>query len=220
MSDGISGYARVIARTRAKQQMSKPLFGPAYLKFGQCFILWGYCVQLGAILGARYSNNLDAFAHAFLGMSGPKGAASKFLADAAESIATQFHLASMSFPDYIGEYVARSGYKGTWREFLLKFGSQKVPVETAEEQAWTYTTDGAAVGVTLPQLAREMFDRTHVPVPDGEWATARAAGLDIPSEQDTMSYEDVEEAENALFLEYCKECCHDLYSSLSRDDAQ
>jgi hypothetical protein len=129
---------------------------------------------------------------------------------------TEYAIDSMAFADYIGkEFLGRVGYSGDANTFFLEHGMEKLPTETAAELAWQYSQQGAALGATYPQIMREMFGRTHVAVPKEEWEFARSAGLDISSEQMLMSYEDVEEAENEVFMAYCQECCPSLYSILA-----
>jgi hypothetical protein len=45
---------------------------------------------------------------------------------------------------------------------------------------------------------------------------AVAAGLNLPSEQDAMSYEETEEGEHEVFMLYCQECFPNLYAVLSK----
>lgn len=92
----------------------------------------------------------------------------------------------------------------------------KLPTNTAEELAWQYSEQGAALGAIYPHMIRTMFDQTHAAVSKNQWERARAAGLNIPPEQDLMSYEETEEGENEMFTDYCRECCSDLYSILGK----
>lgn len=108
--ENISGYARVLARARVQQEMNKPFLGKPYLKYGQCYGMWGYFFQLGGILGAKHSANLDAFGQAFLGARGPSGAVKKFFTEEAKRLVTVSVSDSMTFADYVGaEFVGRLG---------------------------------------------------------------------------------------------------------------
>jgi hypothetical protein len=98
----ISGYARVLARTRVEHEVNKPFLGKPYLKYGQCYALWSYFFQLGGILGAKHSRNLDAFGLAFLGTRGKPGAVKLFFTDVANRLMTEFQIDSMTFADYVG----------------------------------------------------------------------------------------------------------------------
>ena len=60
-----------------------------------------------------------------------------------------------------------------------------------------------------------MFEASNARVPEEEWKRARAAGLDIPAEQEVMSYEEREEAESGVFMAYCEKCCPELYDVLA-----
>jgi hypothetical protein len=64
-------------------------------------------------------------------------------------------------------------------------------------------------------MVRKIFERSYAVVPKQEWDRARAARLDIPGEQDVMSYDEIEEAESGVFMAYCQECCPELYAILA-----
>jgi hypothetical protein len=212
----IAGYARALARTRVEQQVNKPLLSKSYLKYGQCYALWSYFFQLGGVLGAKHSVNLDAFGPAFLGASGKPGAIKNFFTEVAKRLITDFDMDSMKFADYVGtEFMGRVGVSGDANMFFLEHGMEKLPPKTVMELAWQYSQQGAALGAIHPQLVRKMFERTHVAVPKEEWEFYREIGLDISPEQVLMSYEEVEEAEDGVFMAYGQECCPSLYSILS-----
>lgn len=213
--ENISGYARILARTRVEQQLNKPIIGKPYLKYGQCYALWSYFFQLGGILGAKHSANLDEFGLAFLGARGDSGAVERLFTKIANSLVESSLTDSMKFEDYVGaEFVKRVGYTGDPMSFFFEHGMEKINQETAEELAWQYALDGAALGAIYPDVLREMFQRTHEGVSEENWEQARAAGLKIPTEQDLMSYEEVEEGEDEVFMAYCRECCPKLFSIL------
>ena len=75
---------------------------------------------------------------------------------------------------------------------------KKIKSETAAELAWQYAEQGAALGAIYPHVVRKMFQRAHATIPKEKWERAHAAGLDIPPQQDLMSYEDVEEGEDEV----------------------
>lgn len=215
--ENISGYARVLVRMRVEQQVNKPFIGKPYLKYGQCWGLWGYFFQLSGILGAKHSDNLDAFGHAFLGAQGPSGAVKKFFTEVAKSLVADSVSDSMTFSDFVGaEFIGRVGYAGDAHSYFSEHGMEKVRPNTAEELVWQYSEQGAALGTIYPNIIKKMFDQTHAAVPKENWERAHAAGLNIPPEQDMMSYEETEEGENEAFMNYCRECCPNLYSILSK----
>jgi hypothetical protein len=212
----ISGYVRVLAGVRVEQQVNKPLLGKPYLKYGQCYGLWSYFFQLGGILGVKHSANLDAFGHAFLGARGPSGAVKDFFTEVAKDLVSDSVRDSMTFADFVGaEFIGRIGYTGDAHSFFCEQGMKKLPPNTAQELAWQYSQQGAALGAIYPHIIRKMFEQTHTPVPKEDWERAHAVGLNIPPEQDVMSYEETEEGEEEAFMDYCRECCPDLYSILS-----
>jgi hypothetical protein len=211
----IRGFARTMARMRVGQHLTKPFMGKAYVKYGQCLGILGYCFQLGGVLGAKHRDNLDAFGHAFLGATGHPGAVERFFTGMANDVVGK-SIDSMNFGDYVtAEFSRRLGFTGDPAAFLLKHGMNKLLQEQAEELAWEYAGEGAALGTIYPRQLREMFDRQHAAVPREQWDFARAAGLDIPVDQDVMSYEETEEGENGVFMAYCQQCCPELYAVLA-----
>ena len=212
----LSGFARVVSRTRVNQEQNKPFIGKPYLKCGQCLGIWAYFFQLGGILGAKHRLSLDAFGHAFLGATGEPGAVERFFIAVASDLVRHSISDSITFGDYVNrEFRRRMGYAGDPARFFLEHGMDKIPPETAAELAWQYADQGAALGSIYPDILREVFERSHAVVPREQWDLARTAGLNIPSEQTLMSYEETEEGENGVFMAYCRECCPDLYSILS-----
>jgi hypothetical protein len=211
-----SGFWRAVAEDFIQGQATKPLFGRRYLKFGQCFGLWGYLIELGGILGTKHGSKPDAFVPAFLGMSGEAGAAKRFIVGAADKILRTPSLTSMTFWDYVGADVTdRMGYKGVeWHSFVTERGAEKCRPEFVLESGWGYASDGAALGAIHPDVFRAMYERTHAPVPKEEWQRAYAAGLDIGSEQPQTSYAQAEASENKNFMEFCQQFRPDLYSIL------
>lgn len=210
----ISGYARLLARTRVEQQLNKPFIGKPYLKYGQCNLLWNYFFQLGGILGAKHSDKLDAFGAAFLGIQGKPGAVKAWFDKVANEFVVRLVSDSMTFADYVGaEFIGRIGYTGDAYSFFFKHGMEKVKPKTAEELAWQYAEQGAALGAFHPHVLREMFQRTYAAVPQEIWERASAGGL-VPPEQDVMTYEEVEEGEDEVFMAYCRQCCPNLCSIL------
>ena len=61
MEEQLNGYIVVMGRARVWQQVNKQFLRKPYLKYGQCLGIWNYFFQLGGILGAKHSDNLDAF---------------------------------------------------------------------------------------------------------------------------------------------------------------
>lgn len=214
--ENISGYARVLARTRVDQQSNKNFFGKTYIKYGQCWILWAYLFQLGGILAAKHSTKLDAFGLAFLGMQGKPGAIKLFFTEVANNNLTNLLNDSVTFSDYVGkEFLSRSGNTDDAMDFFLNHGMEKIKPKQAEELAWQYAEQGSAIGAIYPDIIQKMFKQTHSNIPKEKWDIAYKAGLNISPEQDHMSYEEVEDGEDEVFMDYCVECCPDLHSILT-----
>src|SRR2546423_12701923 len=107
-----SGFWRAVAEGFIEGQATKSLFGRRYLKFGQCFGLWGYLIELGGILGTKHASKPDAFIRAFMGLSDAAGEAKPVLVKQANFIMQGHSLQSMSFWDYVGvDVIDRLGYK-------------------------------------------------------------------------------------------------------------
>jgi hypothetical protein len=211
----VPGYARRLAQVRVQQQQTKPFFGKAYIKQGQCFALCGYFFQLGGLLGARHSGNLDAFGPAFLGMQGEPGAIKAFFHEAAKLLMKQPINASMTFLDFISVEFMGASYAGDVASFYAEIGAKKINPETAAQRAWQFSKRGAVLGAVYPHVLRNMFEVTHAVVSKEEWDQAVAAGLNIPREQDLIGYEATEKAEDEAFMAYCQQCCPSLYAALT-----
>lgn len=205
--DSISGYARVIAKTRAQSEQTKPFLGKPYLKYGQLFVLSGYCVQLGAVLASRHRDHLDEFGHAFLGATCQRGAALRYFEAEIES-----QLALISEPASFPSFVFASHRKtyvceGDSSKFLREFGSFKFPIEAASDMAWRLATQGAVFGATRPELARRMYEQTHRERTAAELEWFRQLGLDIAAGQERMSWDELAKCEDELFKDYVEHCC-------------
>ena len=211
------GFARIMARTRVEQLCNKPIFGKPNLKQGQGLALWGNHFQIGAVLGAKHRDQLDAFGTAFLGAQGEPGAVGRYFTDLAESLLADSITDTMTTHDYVGANLTkRVEYTGDWQTYLAEHGMDKLKSDTAEEVAWQFAGDGAALGAIYPDVARKMIEQTHRAIPKERWEQYHAAGLDIPEEQDILSYEEIEEGEEQLFMAYCQECCPELHIVLSQ----
>lgn len=212
----LSGYARVISLARTNQEQTGPFLGKPYLKCGQCLGIWSYFFQLGGILGAKHHLHLDTFGHAFLGATGPPGAVERYFLGLVNDLLWHSIRDSMTFGDYVEqEYRRRVGFVGDPARFFLEHGMEKISPQAAADLAWQYANDGAALGSICPDILTDVFERSHAPVSRELWDQARAAGLNIPSEQMEMSYEEIEEGEDEAFMAYCQQCCPDLHAILN-----
>jgi hypothetical protein len=210
------GFWRAVAEGFIQSQLNKPFFGSPYVKLGQCLGIWSYLFEVGGILGAKHAAKMDAFVSAFLGQSGPSGAAKQFLGEVVGRMVQEHSLASMKFHAYVGADIAgRMNYKvDGWHTLLTERGTQKIPPEVALTNSWEYASGGAALGTTHPDVLRAMFELTYAPVPEGRWQQAYAAGLDIGPEQPRTSYKEAEDTENKKFMDYCQKFRPDRYSLL------
>jgi hypothetical protein len=207
----ISGYARILVRARAQQEATKPIFGKPTLKYGQCYVMSGYFMQLGAVLAAKYRNKLAAFGHAFLGATGDPDAMQRFV-DLAASDVLALVSKGMTFSGYvIAEQINRLNYQGDSARFLFEMGMKKLDLVTGTSMLWQFAEQGAILGAAHPEIAHALFEQTHAPRDQTEWDRARIAGLDIPEEQDSITWEDVEEGESERFMDYCQQCAPSLH---------
>ena len=210
------GFWRPVAEGFIQGQIKKPFFGRAYLVFGECFSLWAYMMEMAGILAAKYAAKPDAFVSALMGMSGAPGVAKGVLVAQAEKMIKQHSLGSMTFWDYVAADIAeRTSHKEKdWHRLIQQMGAQKTQPRMALTNSWEYTSAGAALGATHPDVVRGMFERAHKPYSQKEWRTAYVAGLDIGPEPVSTSYAEAEATENKNFIEYCQQFCPDLYAVL------
>ena len=215
--NSIIGFARIMARSRVEQLCNKPIFGKPYLKQGQGLALWGNHFQIGAVLGAKHRDQLDAFGTAFLGAQGEPGAVSRYFTDLVVGHLKDSLNDTMTVTDYVtADVLKRVGHSGDMVSYLKEHGMDKLKCDTAEEVAWQFAERGAALGAVYPDMARKMIEQTHKAVPEERWEQYHAAGLDVPKEQDVLGYGEIEDGEELLFMAYCKECCPGLHVILSQ----
>ncbi len=81
--------------------------------------------------------------------------------------------------------------------------------------SWGYAVEGSALGAMHHSDFRRLFEGTNSKRDEESWRSARAAGLDIPEQQDVMTYDEVELGEVESFLDYCQQCAPHLYATLS-----
>lgn len=211
----ISGYSVIIAKATVKQITTKPFFGKAHVKFGQCYALWCYFFQVGGVLGAKHSHQLDAFGPAFMGARGDSGAVEKFCSSYAAQLIRQFPLDTMSFDDFvISNFMSRINCTDDPKTYVIQNGNGNFEPDVCEKIAKEYSMQGAVLGAMYPKIIRDMYARSHKEENNKDWQYARRAGLNIPGRQDTMSYQENEEMEDQEFMEYCRTCCPTLYSIL------
>jgi hypothetical protein len=123
----------------------------------------------------------------------------------------------MTFMDFVGEdFIKLVKYEGDAVSYFLEHGKLKIFYENVIKQAWYYSEQGATLGAIYPHIIRQMYKQTNTSVSKESWKRAYNSGLNIPPEQDVMSYEETERAGNGTFMLYCKECCPELYSILSK----
>jgi hypothetical protein len=216
----ITGYVRLLAHIRVKQQVRKALIGKPHLRMGQAHALFSYFFQLGGILGAKHSRNLDAFGLTFLGAHGPANAVHKFFTSVYERILDDTQNFEISFGDYIGAVLSKKmGHEGDPSTFLIQHLGDKVWPHTVEQASYQHATEGAAIGALHADIVKRMFDLTYSEVPKDKWQKAVASGLDIPPEQDVVSYDEMEVEENEAFMEYCREYCAEQHTLLSNEES-
>jgi len=209
----ISGYCKILAKTRVNQLVNKPVFGKPYLYFGQSYILWSYFFQLGGILGNLYKKHINEFVDAFLGIKGDNNAIMNFLSEINNGIGKTLLLETLSIEKYIEEeYIMRTGFIGDSTQFLFKNIKRKIPPEIVVENSWQHSRDGVAIGIIDLETFISMFNRSNRIISEEKWKHARAMGLDIPEKQDILSYNETEVIENNLFMEYCQQVRPDLYN--------
>jgi hypothetical protein len=204
--ENISGYARVLSRVTVKRELNKPFWGEPFIKLGQCWALWSYFFHIGGILAAKYNNHLDEFGNGFLGIAGKPEAVKLFFNEIAGNTNKILINDTITFHEYVAkEFLSRINSSDDAMNYFIANGKQ------AEELAWQYAEQGSSIGATFPSRFKKMFDQTYSIVSKERWELYRKIGLDITPEQPHISYEESENNENKLFLDYCKEFCPKLY---------
>jgi len=211
----LSGYYKVLAKVRIESQLNKPFLGIPFLRFGQCYFLCAYFFHLGGILGAKYYRKYEAFGYAFLGMRGEPGAVNNFFTEIEQGIVKKVDIESMKIEDYtLTQLKKRIGFSGDNFQFLEEYFMKETTPEATIGYIWQFAIDGAALGVKNPDAIRKMYKRSNSSITKEKWDLARSVGLDIPPERNIISYQEMEESENGLFMEYCQQCCPDIFNIL------
>ena len=199
-----AGYARVLAEVRIDQDRQGQLFGKPFLKFGQCFGMCAYFLQLGSVLGAKHREKGDLFLVSFLGADSKGIDPANLESEEAQSVHDLARQAK-SFSDFVyGEHLARLGFEGDVGAFFQKYRPEKIFLKDAEELAVRFARFGALLGLTNPEKVRELFEGTHHPAKDLADA-ARANRIDLSPPQEGMTYEILEKGEDNIFMSYCRQ---------------
>ncbi len=117
--------------------------------------------------------------------------------------------------EYEREELQISGDQPDALELFLTRGMRKIKLPQAAANCWGYAVGGSAFGALHPDVFRRLWDASHRKQDEEQWQSARDAGLDIPEEQDTMTYEECEDGEVEAFLAYCQDYAPALHASLS-----
>jgi len=199
------------------KEQHKPLFGKPFLRYGQCLSLFSYFFQLGGVLGTKFRDKPDDFVWAFLGIKGEAGAAVRWWRDVVDSL-----LVHMRQSEQIIDYVVscecereKLHITGGLPELLLTHGMNKTKLAKAGANCWGYAVDGSAYGALCPNDFRRLWDASHRKRDEELWKRARNAGLDIPAQQDAVTYAECEAGEVESFLAYCQDYAPALHASLS-----
>ncbi len=196
-------FVKVAAQIRVDQQLNKPFFGKPFVKLGQCWILWTYFFQLGGILALKYSDRIDAFGNAFLGLKGKPGAMKHYLSELAEDYVLSRTKNAITFMEYIGNSVVeRVKYTGNAFEYFTANGFQKMKPDFSIELSIKFAEEGAAFGAIQPANFRKMYDQFHGEYPKDKWDREYGHGLDIPKIQEIVKFEDALLEDDKMFMSY------------------
>lgn len=213
--ENIPGFAFAMAEYRVQQERQKPFLGKPFVRYGQCLFMASYFFQLGGILGGRFRDRLDDFGWAFLGMRGEAGAMGRFYGEVAKVMLPQL-AECLTISDYVSRTQSELlHFKGDRSELLVQQGMQKIKLDSAAHMCYNYAQGGSVLGALQPDHFKQLFEETHKKADEESWQRFRAAGLDIPEQQDVMTYDEVEQEENESFMAYCQQCAPSLYVSLS-----
>lgn len=212
----LDGFAAVVARCRVQQEWHKPLLGKPFIRYGQCLFMASYFFALGGVLGSRYRDSVEDFACAFLNLHGEEpGSVSRYFAEYAEAMLPRIGECS-SILDYVTRVQSEVlHFQGNHSGMLLQLGTQKVKPDIAAQMLWNFAQDGAVFGAIHPDRFRVLWEEMYKRQDERSWRLAHASGLDIPEQQDVMTYDEAEQGEVESFLDYCQQCAPSLYVSLS-----
>ena len=179
-----------------EEQLKKSWFGKPYIECGQSLRLCAHLFELGGVLGAKHSEQLDAFALAFLGEI---ESAKSHCENVARWLRGRRVTESMTFADYVqAAYVRDCHYTGDAATILAKHSKDRMERDIVNGMAKLSTEHGFAVGVEYPHLIRAMFQQT---------ATKQKLWV-------SWSYEEAEEAKNKDFMRYCEQYRPGVYALL------
>ena len=189
-------YMAVVVERMIEEQLKKSWFGKPYIECGQSLRLCAHLFELGGVLGAKHSEQLDAFALAFLGEI---ESAKSHCENVARWLRGRRVTESMTFADYVqAAYLRDCYYTGDAATFLAKHSKDRMERDIVNGMAKLSTEHGFAVGVEYPHLIRAMFQQT---------ATKQKLWV-------SWSYEEAEEAKNKDFMRYCEQYRPGVYALL------
>ena len=175
----------------ARGNLKKPLFGEEYMLLGPFIFAGLHVFTMSAVLGYARRDKLDALMQLLPPIQFRPDA------DAASSKAAHFEWMVLQGlqrmrrePTTLLDYWAHTHYPAVAPENLGDPRTQrdllkeKVKLSRAMEDVTWYAGEGLAFGAKLPQLFERLYEEQFERrVEQDAWDSARASGLDIPTQQ-------------------------------------
>jgi len=175
-----------IKEMQARRFLKKPV-----MTYRQCFLVAERFMKAGAVLGAKYSEDMDSFVRHFLGGNLPTGAAQAMLGDDLLDISWLLGT-PVTFLQFIAcEEAKILGMEDDVPAFLHRVVDIELPTDMVLARAWIYAKRGVAFGSILETVAQRMFEATRERADHG-------------TEVASATWEEFETLEDAFFLMFCK----------------
>lgn len=210
-----AGFLPTMVRIHTKREMHKPLFGKPQIKYGQTFIIAGYMFQLGGLLGAAFQENLEPFLTAYHGTPNIDVTIQSVPTDLEQ--VTQFGDSVNTLTDFVialedKRWNIPEGSLGA----LAEHGTRKLPHDIAFHIPWELGMLGATLGLRRPETYRTWFENNFRISPERRESCIRAhkAGLNIPTEPDVVTYEELEQDALDMFIPFVGEFFPELKDAL------
>ena len=215
-----------------KNVVKKQLFGGRYLRLWDYFTMLGFQYESGAILGRARCDKLNVLVRMLMREENKVDEFMKFLQDASSDRLNRFRNEIGKDPESFYDFISLKecdrvlgGATGlTWNvlveEYLrgnkevVKAFAHKVSLGVATDKSRIFGLEGIGFGSSFPELTESMYKNAYENVDVGEWAEARAHGLDIPEKPEVIPFEEREESLLQVVAAYVTEYYPELLDPL------
>jgi hypothetical protein len=201
-------FGHLLVVSTIGQEMTKPLIGKPYLRFGHVVGLAGQLFQDSALLAAKYSSLPEAFVARFASDDQDCATATRFLLNEGIAGVKADLVETDSFLSFVMRRTAEMmDWKGDPWSYMSKNGMEKFPPQSAHKFIEPYVFSGAAIGLADPARARTMYEIQYSERDPEKWKFAHESGLAIPATPDFKTYEEAESEVSEMFGNYLREYC-------------